>query len=72
MPAFIDLDGAAVEVFHGVAFVDRDRISRPSNWLERATPAELAGAGIAEIVEPPAPPAGKIVVPGPLENRDGV
>lgn len=72
MPAFINKDGAAVEVFPGVAFVDRDAISRPSNWLDLATPEERAAAGIVEIAEPPAPPAGKVVVPGPLENRDGV
>lgn len=67
MPAFIDKDGAAVEAFRGVAFVDRDEIQRPSNWLELATPEELAGAQIREDwpVEPPAPPAGKVLVLGP-------
>lgn len=72
MPAFINKNGTAVEVFLGVAFVDRDAISRPSNWLELATPDELAAARIVEIAEPPAPPAGKVVVPGPLGVVDSV
>lgn len=67
MPAFIGKDGAAVEVFPGLPFVDRDEIQRPGNWLELASPQELAGAKIREDwpVEPPAPPAGKVVVLGP-------
>ena len=65
MPAFIDKDGAAVEVSRGVPFVDRDEIQRPANWLELATPEELTAAGIVEIAEPPAPPEGKVIVPGP-------
>ena len=39
MPAIIK-DGAAVELFSGVAFVDSNDIQRPANWLTLATVKE--------------------------------
>ena len=72
MAKAIIVGGQPLELFTGVAFVDGEGIQRPSNWLRAASEAELAGIGALDIAEPPAPPEGKRIVPGPLENRDGV
>lgn len=64
-------DGVPVELFPGASFVDASDIQRPANWLDLATPEDRAEAGILDVVEPPAPPSGKVVTITGLAVQDG-
>jgi hypothetical protein len=53
-----------VQIFKGQAFSDQNGKKYPGNWLELATPTDLAAAGITatDVPDPPAPP---VVIAGP-------
>lgn len=54
------INGVWVVIALGAPFVDATGISRPGNWLDLASNAEMEAAEVYALPEPDAPPAGKV------------
>lgn len=63
---------AATELYPNTPFTDANGIQHPGNWLELSTPEMRVEAEVFDIVEPPAAPEGKTIVPQGLALIDGV